>query len=205
MPQPGVIGADLPSVSVESVRARIAEIEASFPPLRRSSVSAVRFENALASAISSTVPAPTSPSAGSGQRILQAARAEIGVREAPMGSNDSPRIAEYRSAVEWNPVGPWCAYFASWAAKQAGTPLGERGQGFARVADTWDWARETGRAYGPQARPNPGDLVIMEGHMGIVEAVLPDGRVQTIEGNKSNQVSRTVRDRGELTGFVRLG
>lgn len=122
-----------------------------------------------------------------------------------MGSNDSPRIAQYREAVEWNPVGPWCAYFASWAAQQAGTPLGERGQGFARVADTWEWGRETGRAYGPSVRPNPGDLVIMEGHMGIVEAVLPDGRVQTIEGNRHNQVARTVRDRGEIKGFVRLG
>src|ERR687898_2222972 len=34
-----------------------------------------------------------------GQRMLAAAQAEIGVREEPPGSNDSPRIAEYRTAT----------------------------------------------------------------------------------------------------------
>ena len=47
---------------------------------------------------------------------------EVGQREAPMGSNNSPRIAQYRTAVPGGPVGPWCAYFASWVSKQAGVP-----------------------------------------------------------------------------------
>ena len=121
-----------------------------------------------------------------------------------MGSNDSSRISQYRDAVEWNPVGPWCAYFASWVAKQAGEPLGDRGQGFARVADVWEWGKRTGRAIDAMARPQPGDLMIQDGHMGVVEAVLPDGRVQTIEGNKDDRVARTVRDRSEILGFVRV-
>lgn len=191
-------------MSVETVRARIAELQAAFPGLGQSqrSSSVRSFDRVLTSAVSALEPSTVPGDAG--QRMVRAARAEIGVTESPPGSNDSPRISQYRDAVEWSPVGPWCAYFASWAAKQAGAPLGDRGQGFARVADVWSWAKESGRAVGPTARPEPGDLVIQDGHMGVVEAVLPDGRIQTIEGNKSNKVERTVRDRSEILGFVRI-
>ena len=44
-------------------------------------------------------------------------------------------------------------------------------------------------------------------HIGIVENVLPDGKIQTIEGNSSDQVSRRTYgpDGGGATGYVRLG
>jgi CHAP domain len=144
--------------------------------------------------------------AKTGEGIVKLARAEVGQREAPMGSNDSPRIAEYRSAVPGGPVGPWCAYFASWVSKQNGTPLGERGQGFARVDDVYAWAQRTGRAVpnGPGVVPKPGDLIIWDEHMGIVESVLPDGRVRTIEGNSSDQVSQRVHEAGSALGYVRM-
>ena len=38
--------------------------------------------------------------------------------------------------------GPWCAYFVSWAARQAGVPLGDSGQGFGRVDDVMAWAQQ---------------------------------------------------------------
>jgi hypothetical protein len=40
----------------------------------------------------------------------------------------------------------------------------------------------------------------------MVEAVLPDGRIQTIEGNSSNMVTRRVHSaNGDgATGFVRM-
>ena len=63
-------------------------------------------------------------------RRSQLAQAEVGVAEQPPGSNDSPRIAQYRQATAGSGVGPWCAYFVSWAARQAGAPLGDQGQGF---------------------------------------------------------------------------
>jgi hypothetical protein len=54
-------------------------------------------------------------------------------------------IAMYRSAVEGAyPGAPWCAYFASWAAAQAGAPIGDRGQGLGSVAAIIDWASRTG-------------------------------------------------------------
>ena len=132
--------------------------------------------------------------------------------EAPAGSNDGPRIAEYRTAVPGGPVGRWCAYFVSWVARQAGTPLGPQGNGFAAVEDVRGWLRREGRLYeGPGAVGRPGDLVFFDGnrdgtwdHIGLVEAMLPDGRVQTIEGNSSDSVRRRVRDRGDVVAFGAL-
>jgi hypothetical protein len=143
-----------------------------------------------------------------GQAVLNLVRGEVGVAEQPPGSNDAPRIAEYRQATAGSGVGPWCAYFTSWAARQAGVPLGDQGQGFGRVDDVWSWAERSGKAI-PAAgtTPQPGDLVVWDEHIGVVESVLPDGRVQTIEGNSSNQVSRRVHGAGAdgAIGYVRLG
>jgi hypothetical protein len=145
-----------------------------------------------------------------GQRALAFAQQEIGQTEQPPGSNDSPRIAEYRTATAGSGIGPWCAYFVSWAAKNAGAPLGEAGQGFGSVSALYGWAQRTGRATpaGPGVRPNPGDLIVWGGrHIGIVESVDPDGSIHTIEGNSSNAVSRRSYgpDGGGATGYVRLG
>ena len=73
-------------------------------------------------------------------------RAEVGVAEQPPGSNDAPRIAQYRQATAGSGVGPWCAYFTSWAAREAGVPLGDNGQGFGRVDDVYAWAQRAGKA-----------------------------------------------------------
>src|ERR1044072_5786782 len=91
-----------------------------------------------------TSASPAGPPAG--QAILNAIRPEVGVAEQPPGSNDSPRIAQYRQATAGSGVGPWCAYFVSWAARQAGVPLGDQGQGFGRVDDVFAWAQKTGKA-----------------------------------------------------------
>src|SRR5215210_2224412 len=50
-------------------------------------------------------------------RMVALAQAEVGVAEQPPGSNNSPRIAQYRAATAGAPgPGPWCAYFTSWLA-----------------------------------------------------------------------------------------
>ncbi|HEY4280416.1 MAG TPA: CHAP domain-containing protein [Conexibacter sp.] len=144
-----------------------------------------------------------SPSA---QRMVQLAEGEVGQAEQPPGSNDSPRIAMYRQATGGSGVGPWCAYFVSWAAQQAGTPLGNQGQGFGSVDQLYAWAQSTGRAVpnGEGYVPRPGDLIVWDEHIGMVEGVLPDGRVQTIEGNSSDRVSRNVHDASSALGYVRM-
>jgi hypothetical protein len=141
-----------------------------------------------------------------GRRALAAAQREIGVREEPPGSNDAPRIAEYRTATAGSAPGvPWCAYFVSWAAARAGAPVGEQGQGYGAVEQIDAWAQRTGRLVPAGMSPEPGDLILFGGrHIGIVESVSPDGRLTTVEGNHRDAVERVQRHVSDATGFVRL-
>ena len=141
-----------------------------------------------------------------GLRALSAAAGELGVQEEPPGSNDGARIAQYRAAsgAEATP-GRWCAYFVSWAAAQAGAPLGEEGQGFGAVSQIHDWAERTGRLVPAGEPPRPGDLILFGSeHVGIVESVGPGDRLTTVEGNHRDRVERVERSLGEATGFVRI-
>jgi hypothetical protein len=52
--------------------------------------------------------------------------------------------------------------------------------------------------------PKPGDLVVWDEHVGIVERVDPDGTLHTIEGNTSDRVARRVHPQAGVVGFVRL-
>jgi cell wall-associated NlpC family hydrolase len=147
-------------------------------------------------------------SAGPGSRIVAAAESQIGQSEQPPGSNEGPAIAAYRASTAGAAPGePWCAYFASWAARQAGEPLGAAGEGLGSVAEIWSWAQSSGRAIvnGAGVVPQPGDLIVFgDQHVGIVRGVLPDGRIATIEGNYENKVSANVRSPTEATGYVSL-
>ncbi|HXE44825.1 MAG TPA: CHAP domain-containing protein [Conexibacter sp.] len=167
------------------------------------STAASSFANLLQGAL------PTSAVAVGGSpanAICAIAGNEVGVAEQPPGSNDSPRIAQYRTATAGSGVGPWCAYFVSWAARQAGEPLGDNGEGFGSVDQLYAWAQRTGRAVpnGPGVVPRPGDLVVFHEHVGIVDQVLPDGKIETIEGNYSDRVSRNVHDFSDALGYVRM-
>jgi CHAP domain len=159
------------------------------------------FVNALQSAL-----APTATGDTGGTRALAIAQGEIGVQEEPPGSNDSPRIAEYRTATAGAYAGaPWCAYFVSWAAAQAGAPIGDNGSGEGAVEGITAWAEKTGRLLPASAEPQPGDLILFGGaHVGIVESVNADGSLTTVEGNHSQAVERVTRQRSEATGWVRL-
>ena len=144
-----------------------------------------------------------------GGRIVAIAESQLGQTEQPPGSNESPAIAQYRSASAGAiPGAPWCAYFASWVARQAGEPIGEQGQGAGAVSEVWSWAQSTGRAIanGPGVVPKPGDLIVFgDEHVGIVRNVLPNGQIQTIEGNYENKVAANVRSPTEATGYVEMG
>lgn len=148
-----------------------------------------------------------------GQTIAALATAELGVAEQPPGSNDGPRIAQYRTATAGSAVGPWCAYFTSWVAAHAGVPIGENGAGEGWVPAVRDWAVSQGR-YIPSGAGAPavGDLVVFDrggtgvlDHIGIVTGVTPDGTIQTVEGNSSDAVSARSYGPGEYAGLVRLG
>lgn len=151
-------------------------------------------------AVASSIP-------GLAGRMVGLAQAEVGVTEAPKGSNDSPRIAVYRASTPGGPVGAWCAYFTSWLASTAGAPVGERGQGYGRVDDLYAWAQRNGKAIPGPATPLPGDFMVWDEHIGIVESVAPDGTVTTIDGNYADAVTRRVLPPAKLVpivGYVRL-
>jgi hypothetical protein len=204
-------------MSVETAMARVAELHSALAPrtpVVAQQVAAPTAQNAtqFATMLNAAGVAPTAnlAAAGSpGAKMVALAQAEVGVAEQPPGSNDSPRIAEFRAATQGAPgPGPWCAYFTSWAAKESGVPLGNSGQGFGRVDDVYAWAQSAGKAnpVGSGQPPQPGDLIVWDEHIGIVESVGPDGAIQTIEGNSSDKVSRRNygRDGGGAIGFVRM-
>jgi hypothetical protein len=206
-------------MSLEVTLARIAELQTVLAP-KPAPVDPAAFRGTLQSVeaglpagMAATAPAAVAAphAAGgtpAGQAIVNLVRGEIGQAEQPPGSNDSPRIAQYRQATAGSGVGPWCAYFTSWAAREAGVPLGDAGQGFGRVDDVYAWAQRAGKAIpaggGP---PQPGDLIVWDEHIGVVESVLPDGQIQTIEGNSSDAVTRRTHDASGdgAIGYVRLG
>ncbi len=167
------------------------------------------FAAALARATGASGVLPASSAEGPGARIVAVAETQLGQTEQPPGSNESPAIAGYRSATEGAiPGAPWCAYFASWVAREAGVPLGSQGQGLGDVSEIWSWAQSTGRAIpnGPGVVPKPGDLIMFgEEHVGIVRDVLPNGQIQTIEGNYENKVAANVRSPTEASGYVEMG
>ena len=215
-------------MSVQDVISRIAEIQTGLVPQAKPAAqpaagASTQFSQLLQQASGTTAGAGaamagssagmplgaigTLPATSGGAGLLAAAQREVGVAEQPPGSNDSPRIAGYRRATAGSGVGPWCAYFTSWAAREAGMPLGDNGQGFGSVDALYGWAQRAGRAVpdGPGVVPRPGDLIVWDEHIGIVEGVQPDGSIATIEGNSSDRVSRRVHPAGSAVGYVRMG
>ncbi|MFL5825671.1 MAG: CHAP domain-containing protein [Thermoleophilaceae bacterium] len=205
-------------MSLDTVVARIAELQSAFsaPAAQPSTTSTAPAPTAFAGALQSATAAQAgsglaavpATGSGAGSRMVQIAQGEVGQAEQPPGSNNSARIAQYRSATAGAPgPGPWCAYFTSWVARQAGAPVGDQGQGFGSVDSLYAWAQRSGRAFTPSSgrQPQPGDLIVWDEHIGIVEAVRPDGTLQTIEGNSSDRVSRRVHRAGDALGFVHLG
>src|SRR5919201_3287101 len=190
---------------IADLRTMIQEVgAAAAPPAAAPATGApASFQAALAAATGPALVPSVGSASSAGARALQAAQSQVGQAEQPPGSNDGPAIAMYRSAVEGAAPGePWCAYFVSWCAAQAGSPLGDRGQGLGSVAGITDWASRTGRLV---SQPQAGDLILFgTAHVGLVQSVNPGGSLTTVEGNASNAVSVEQHSPGEATGFVRL-
>ena len=70
-------------------------------------------------------------------------------------------------------------------------------------------ARKAGKAIpnGDGVQPQPGDLIVWDEHIGVVESVDADGTIHTIEGNSSDRVAERTYAPGArpAIGYVRLG
>jgi hypothetical protein len=112
---------------------------------------------------------------------VRIAEEEIGQKEHPPGSN----------CTIFGPCVEWCAEFASWVWMKAGVPLKDTTAEFAYSGSLYSWAKEHRGALPATATPSPGDLVFFgtgpgQGesiHVAIVQSVLKDGRITTINGN----------------------
>lgn len=134
-------------------------------------------------------PAPVLPGTGAARSVLDAARSQLGVREAT-GNNDGVPAQRYSNGQNV----PWCANFVSWAFREAGHPLPGNQVAIGSCDTMAAELRRAGRLYrkGEQT-PQPGDVIFFGTpgdltHVGIVERV-EGGRVYTIEGNSGNRVA----------------
>jgi len=178
------------------------------PPAAGGNVALLPGVSVLRSPAAAPLTTAASASSTVGERMVALAQQELArnVVEDPPGSNESPDIARYRTATQGAMGGqPWCAYFTSYIAKQAGVPIGDYGQGMGLVDNITDWAQRTGKFIPTSGQPLPGDLALFDEHIGIVESVKPDGNITLIEGNSSDRVQRVDRNLSELVGFARLG
>ena len=110
---------------------------------------------------------------------------------------------------------PWCDMRVTWAAYHSGTYDAVCfGTDFAwTVAHATAFERRGRWTYGTDGI-RAGDVIFFDwqggrhsiqriDHVGVVEKVLQDGRVQTIEGNTSDALLRKVRTKATITGYGR--
>lgn len=127
-------------------------------------------------------------------KVIEIARAELGVTENPPGSNRVKYWDDYDKGFQGQ---PWCVAFLWWVFREAGECMAFFGGGKTASCGTLlRWYKEQGLTV-PEDQVQPGDIVILDftgrkrdtAHCGIVTKTWwgPDGfdRFETIEGNTS--------------------
>lgn len=127
---------------------------------------------------------PPPPKETMGGAMLRLALKEVGVHEAPMGSNRGTRVEFYQSSTGAYGLA-WCASFCSKMARLAG---------FTGTvsAGAWDLTDSHGHHIASLHAAMPGDCVSLnegQGHVGILEAVHWErGVVTLVAGNTGDSV-----------------
>lgn len=150
---------------------------------------------------------------GTVKGLLNVARSQLGVKENPRNSNIVIYNDEYWGKGQYGSWAAWCACFCWWCCKEAGVKLPIK---TASCTELMNAAKNAGMWVVRDFQP--GDMVIFDwsgkqktpAHVGIVEEVLPDYGVQTIEGNTSvsndsngGEVMRRKRASKFIIGAVR--
>lgn len=144
-------------------------------------------------------------------QALAVASSQVGQMESPIGTNRGPMVDVYLKATGVSLTGSpdsraWCMAFVFWAFEQAATQIGVANVApkTAGCLDHWGRARfvpggvriTRAEAMADLTRVKGGQVFICDfggglGHTGLVERVLPDGRLVTLEGNTNNDGSRS--------------
>ncbi len=140
------------------------------------------------------------PNVAQAQRFAAAPTASDTPAPASGGSDIVAEAARWLGSGNMTGMaGPWCADAVSFWLKRTGhRPLANR-----LVASALD--------YGPRlAAPKVGALAVIRtrrgwaGHVGIVEAIEPDGSIRLISGNWGRRVAQAVIARNTVVAFVEV-
>ena len=150
------------------------------------------------------------PGTGYGQNIVATALSEYNQYEGTGGAKYWQAYADYNGCYPPSANTAWCVAFVYYCAYQCGylSPEGDGCFGSEwqiNCGTVWDWFNERKQLQiSPDYVPNPGDLILYGAgnpanpseinHIGIVEAVTPEGKLMTIEGNYDNRCSRNTFD-----------
>lgn len=125
------------------------------------------------------------------EAVIGAMLGEVGTEERPAYSN------KVKYSDWWGLSAAWCGMFVPWGFDKGGSRLpsmqvGAK-TGFAYCPSARVWAQKNGLYV---KKPKRGDIVLFDfigrpSHTGIVQGILPDGRIHTIEGNTDTSGSRT--------------
>ena len=153
----------------------------------------------------------------SAAKVLEIARAEIGVKESPSGSNKVKYNTEYYGKEVSGSGYAWCAAFVWWVFKHAGCSElfygGKKSAYCPTIADYYISKKQTVSKNKGQA----GDIVLFDwnqnnssDHIGIIESRNSDGSYVCIEGNTSvgnnsngGQVMRRTRYQSQISWICR--
>jgi hypothetical protein len=143
-----------------------------------------------------------------GEKIVAAARADIGVAMETEGPDNGPRVREILKHVGFDGGNAWCASAVTWWWDTAGAARMPTLENPAWVPNWVNWAKKNGQwsstpAIGagvvydfPNGKPQFGD------HIGIVSAIASDGSVTTIEGNTGGSNGQGCYERKANMKFV---
>lgn len=118
--------------------------------------------------------------------ILKKARAEIGTKENPAGSNKVKYNTWFYGREVQGAAYPWCCAFICWLFKDEPKLITKT----ASCSTLATWFKKNNQWF---SKPQPGDLVFynfhtpgkIADHIGIVESVNTNGTITAIEGNTS--------------------
>jgi hypothetical protein len=147
-----------------------------------------------------------------GQKTVEVAISQLGVREIPKGSNAGPEVEIYLRSVGLGKGYSWCMAFVYWCVQQSSVKTAFKNP-LKKTAGVLD--QYNSKIALVTKTPQPGDIFIMDfgkglGHTGIVEKVEKD-TVHTIEGNSNDEgsregfeVCRKQRKTNTIKAFLRL-
>ncbi len=144
------------------------------------------------------------------EKLLTIARAEIGVAEDPIGSNNVKYNTAYYGREVSGERYAWCMVFVWWCFWQAGlSDLFYGGGKTASCTTLMKWAQREGRFF--MGDYKAGDVFLYQfdedsaaDHTGIYTGQVDGrGRYLVIEGNHNNRVEMVARSDSELWGAFR--